>query len=173
MIQGDPYPFGVDFIGEDGRGEGLLEDEVPSAVWQDIKPFHIPSMETFTWIHKRIEKATHVSSYPQQLVIELAKIPDEEFESLLEELPETIGCLSAGYVNGSLLAYKTEPQKSPNPKVVDSEYHDVGYLDPNHGGILKPGLLLECAGIIDSDQVRRGNMLTNSGVKVKKAILIE
>jgi hypothetical protein len=32
VIQGDPYPFGTDFIGEDGRGVGLLEDEMPPAV---------------------------------------------------------------------------------------------------------------------------------------------
>jgi hypothetical protein len=138
------------------------------AVWRDIKPFHTPSMVTCTWIHKRIERTTHVSSCPQQLVIKLAKMSNQQSEYLHEKLPETIECLNAGYVNGSLFACKTGRRKSPNPKVVDHEYDDVDYLDPNHRGILRPGLLLECAGIIDFDQVRCGNMLTNSGVKVKK-----
>jgi hypothetical protein len=65
VIQGDPYPFGINFIGDDGRADGLLEEEVPPEVWADIKPFHIPTIATFAWIHRRIHGATHVSSYPQ------------------------------------------------------------------------------------------------------------
>jgi hypothetical protein len=74
VIQGSPYPFGIEFIGRDGGANGLTEDQVPMAVWRDIQPFHIPNLETFRWIHQNIKLATHVSSFPQQLVIELQKM---------------------------------------------------------------------------------------------------
>ena len=91
VIQGSSYPFGIEFIGRDGGADGLTENRVPMAVWRDIQPFHIPNLETFRWIHQNIKLATHVSSFPQQLVIELRKMTDQQFEEVLETLPDTIG----------------------------------------------------------------------------------
>lgn len=50
IVQGDPYPFGIDFIGEDGGALGFTEDQMPDFVWKDLKPFHIPRLATFEWI---------------------------------------------------------------------------------------------------------------------------
>jgi len=44
VIQGEPYPFGIEFIGRDGGAFGLREEEIPPSVWKDLKPFHIPQL---------------------------------------------------------------------------------------------------------------------------------
>src|SRR5271156_5762224 len=75
--EGGPYPFGVDFIGEEG--EGKLDEDIPSAVSADLKPFHIPSKPTLDYLHSYFPNATHISSYPQQLVVELNRTPDSNF----------------------------------------------------------------------------------------------
>ena len=129
--------------------DGLTEDQVPRAVWRDIQPFHIPNLETFRWIHQNIKLATHVSSFPQQLVIELQKMTDQHFEEVLETLPDTIGCMNVGYVNGQLLSKKHGRQKTPQPRELDGDYDDTDYLAPQNGGVLKPGMLLECEGFLE------------------------
>ena len=42
------------------------------------------------------------------------------------------------------------------------------YLDLLNGGIVKPSMLLECAGYVDDQGVRRGVLMSNSGIKIKK-----
>jgi len=61
---GGPFPFGVQFIGEEGHGN---VDEIalpPSCVAQDLKAFHIPSLKTLRWLHQQLPDASHISSYP-------------------------------------------------------------------------------------------------------------
>ena len=93
---------------------------------------------------------------------------DQHFEEVLETLPDTIGCMNVGYVNGQLLSKKDGRHKSPQPRELDGDYDDTDYLAPQNGGVLKPGMLLECAGFLDDNDVRQGIVLTNSGIKVKK-----
>ena len=168
IIAGQGYPFGIDFIGEDGGALGLTEADVPASVWNDIKPFHIPQLATFEWIHKFIPHAEYVSSFPQQLVVELAQMQNEEFQNVLISLPDTIGCLNVGYVNGPILTKKFARQKAPQPLQSEGEYDDSDYLDLDNGGTLRPGLLLECAGYLDDEGMRRGICASNSGIKVCK-----
>jgi len=167
VVQGDPYPFGIDFIGEDGGALGFTEDQVPEFVWKDLKPFHIPRLATFEWIYKTIPLATHVSLFPQQLVVELEQIDDEQFGTVLKMLPDTIGGLNVGYINGLMLS-KKPARKIPSSRDFDSDYDDTDYLHPDNGGTLKPGMLLECAGYVDEAGVRQGAILSNSGVKIQK-----
>jgi hypothetical protein len=51
---------------------------------------------------------------------------------------------------------------------LDGEYDDTDYLDLHNGGKLKPGMLLECAGYVDDQGIRRRIVMSNSGIKVKK-----
>ena len=168
VIQGEPYPFGIAFIGKDGGALGLTEHDMPMSIWNDLKPFHIPRLSTFQWIHKSIPHVKFVSSFPQQLVVELDQMKDEDFELLLTSLPDTIGCLNVGYVNGTVLSKKYAKQKAPQPGVLDGEYDDTDYLDLDNGGKLKPGMLLECAGYVDDEGMLQGIVMSNSGIKVQK-----
>jgi len=99
-------------------------------------------------LDKSIPQAKHVSSFPQQLVVELEQVQDEDFERLLHALPDTIGCMNVGYINGTILSKKYARQKTPQPCELDGEYDDTDYLDVDNGGRLKPGILLECAGYV-------------------------
>ena len=85
---------------------GFTEDQVPDFVWKDLKPFHIRRLATPEWIYETIPHATHVSSFPQQLVVELEQMDDEQFETVLKLLPDTIGGLNVGYINGMMLVKK-------------------------------------------------------------------
>jgi len=124
----------------------MTEDGVPASVWNDIKPFHIPQLATFGSLHKFIAHPEYVSSLPQRLVVELAQMQYEEFQNTLTSLPDTIGCLNVGYVNGPLLTKKFARQ---NACQSDGEYDDSDYLDLDNGGTLGLGLLLECGGYLD------------------------
>jgi hypothetical protein len=76
---------------------------VPDDVYNDLRAFRIPKMSTFKWLHKRIPNALFVSSYPQQLVVELSESDEETFEQRIQVLPERFGGLNVGYINGSLI----------------------------------------------------------------------
>src|SRR5436305_8081408 len=46
---GDPYPFGIDFIGDTGGGHE--PEDLPDSVRTDLKPFNIPSIVSFAYIY--------------------------------------------------------------------------------------------------------------------------
>jgi len=169
MLQGEDYPFGIEFIGADGGAMGLTEQEMPHAVWNDLKPFHIPKLSTFEWIHQYFSPyVAHVSTFPQQIVVEFHPMTDEEFDNALIKLPDTLGVLNVGYVNGTILTKRLARALQPQPRELDGQYDDTDYLHTDNGGVLRPGMLLECAGYVDEKGVRKGIFMSNSGVKVQK-----
>jgi len=166
---GGPFPFGIQFIGEEGRAGHIDEIErPPSFITEDLKPFHIPILETFRWLHQCIPDASHISSYPQQLVVELKRIDDETFCRRLQKLPTRIGELNVGYVNGSIWREFQARGKSPNPRVLDSTFDDTNYLLSENGGSLRPGIVVECVGNRSESGQVTGTVLSNTGVKIKK-----
>jgi len=101
IVEGGRLPFCSEYIGY--YGEGDMPSDVPDHVSRDIRPFHIPKLSTFEYIHNMIPNATHVSSYSMQLVIELEATNPQVFEKKLMSLPSGIGKLSIGYINRKLL----------------------------------------------------------------------
>lgn len=166
IVVGGRIPFGAEFIGRDG--EAQPPSDVPEEVSHECRPFNIPKLSTFEYIHKLIPTCTHVSSYPTQLVVELQPLPEELFEKHLEKLPGYVGSMSIGYMNGLLLRQVRAHAKAPDPTNVDSTCDDSNYLSPLNGGSLRPGIFLECRGIPTEDGAIDGIMLTNSGVKVTR-----
>jgi hypothetical protein len=165
IVEGGTLPFGSEYIGYYGEGE--MPSDVPEHVSRDIRPFHIPKLSTFEYIHKMIPDATHVSSYPMQLVIELDAMSPKDFEKKLMSLPSGIGRLSIGYVNGKLLVHPSQALlKAPDPTHLEGDCDDTDYLSPENGGSLRPGVLLESKGIMLDDGTNDGIMQTNTGVKV-------
>jgi hypothetical protein len=116
IIQGDPYLFEIDFIGDDGRAKGLLEEKVLKEIWTDIKPYHIQPTTTFAWIHKQIHGATRVSSYPQQTCSRVEKYSDKSFNVSLGKLPGTIGCFKYRTCQWSFPCREIRASKRPNPE---------------------------------------------------------
>ena len=98
--EGDAFPAGVGFFGV--RGEAP-SPPLPESVTQDLRLHHIPSFETFTFLHDLVPSAQHISSYPLQLLFELPTLPEIAFQTLLAGLPKRIGGLTACYHNGDLL----------------------------------------------------------------------
>jgi len=168
MKEGGPYPFGADFMGEASSAKQDHPAAVPSTIAHDLKPFHLPNLTTFDWLFSRIPKALFISSYPQQILVELEETDPGEFEKSLQFLPPRIGSLNFGYTNGPLLYHKSAKAKRPDPTVLDGSFDDTDYLLPENGGALRPGVLLECMGNVGVDAVVDGNTLSNSGVKVCK-----
>ena len=165
VVEGGKLPFGSEYIGYYGEGE--MPSDVPEHVSRDIRPFHIPKLSTFEYIHNLIPDATHVSSYPIQLVVELEATSLSLFEKKLISLPSGIGKLSIGYVNGKLLVRPPQSRlKAPDPTHLQGDCDDTDYLVPENGGSLRPGVLLESRGIPLEDGTNDGIMYTNAGVKV-------
>jgi hypothetical protein len=168
MAIGEAFPFGVEYIGEYGGKEGDDARDVPDDVYNDLRQFHVPSLDTFSWIHRRIPDAVHVSSYPQQLVVELSESDEVTFQTRLETLPERLGKLNIGYVNGDLIYYRNARVKAPNPRHYDSVFDDTDYLLEENGRTLRPGILLECRGAKQSDGSVQGQCYTNAGIKISR-----
>ena len=166
--EGGPYPFGIDFIGEESSAKVNDAALIPESIASDLKPFHIPNLTTFDWLFNHIHAALFISSYPQQILVELEKSDPDDFQKALECLPPRIGSLNFGYTNGPLLHHQYARAKRPNPAVLDGSFDDTNYLLSENGGALRPGVLLECIGNVDDDGKVKGNMLTNAGVKVCK-----
>lgn len=165
MTEGERFPFGLEFIGYYGEGE--MSSDAPEHISRDIRPFHFPKLATFECIHKLIPDATHVSSYPAQLVVELESTSPEIFEEKLKYLPSGIESMSIGYVNGKFLLGPPQSRlKAPDPTHMDGDYDDTDYLSPENSGSLRPGIILGSRGIIMEDGSTDGIMYTNSGVKL-------
>jgi hypothetical protein len=146
VVEGMPYPFGIDFIGYSGKKEGPAPETIPPEILRDIKPFHIPSLTTFEFLYKYIGEAINISIFPQQLVVELELASEEDFDEKLLDLPDEVGCLQVGYVNGTFLSKKQSRKEESMPKIYDGDYDDTNYLVPENRGILRPGVLSESGG---------------------------
>lgn len=88
---------------------------------------------------------------------------DDDFLAHLRMLPARLGELNVGYMNGVFWSDTHACSKAPDPGRLDGQFDDTDYLKPENGGALRPGIILECSGNIV------GNMLSNAGIKVKKA----
>jgi hypothetical protein len=117
-----------------------------------------------------IPEASHISSYPFQLVFEIVPMDVVSFNALVETLPERMGGLNIGYVNGALLAKRHAGVIRQDPSKIDGTIDTTNYLLAENGGTLRPGVLLESrSSQIDGDQAG-GDVVawTNSGVKISR-----
>jgi len=97
LDEDDGYPIDSAFMGEQGAVE---LDDVPPSVIDDMKHFTIPTKASFAYLFHIIPQATHITSYPTQLLIELRRRDDDEFAKLLQTLPAYVGDFDIGYLNG-------------------------------------------------------------------------
>ena len=97
LDEDDGYPIDSAFMGEQGDVE---LDDVPLSVIDDMKHFTIPTKASFVYLFHIIPQATHITSYPTQLLIELRRRDDDEFVKLLQTLPAYVGDFDIGYLNG-------------------------------------------------------------------------
>ena len=167
ILDGDGYPMGTTSMGRHGEGDPSVD---PEYINLDLQPYHIPSFETFKYLHSCVEVAQHVSSYPKELLFELYPVSDEEFESLLSTLPRRFGSMIASYVNGELV---TE-MASRRVKILNPEHgtsgresiiDDTNYLLPENGDKIHPGVLLECSGEVEGIRYEDS---ANTGIAVGK-----
>jgi hypothetical protein len=165
LEENEPFPVGASFMGEPGRKE---VDDLPAHIDDDLKRLRIPSRETFQFLFRLIPSAEHITSYPQQLLVELSRCSDDVYINMLNELPAQVGELNVGYINGSEWFDSYGSAKAPKPQLLDGEYDDSNYLAPENGGMLRPGIVLECKGIRDAAGAVHGAMLCNAGVGVIK-----
>jgi hypothetical protein len=161
---GEPYPFGVDFIGIRGSSKAPT---IPSDVENDLRPCHIPALSTLEYIFNMIPEASHISSYPFQLVFEIAPMDVLSFNALVETLPERMGSLNIGYVNGALLVKRHAGVIRQDLLKFDGTIDTTNYLLAENGGTLRPGVLLESRSS-QTDGYRDVVAWTNSGVKISR-----
>lgn len=164
LLEGKEYPIGTTYMGSPGRGTASID---PDHISQDLTPYHVPSFSTFEYLHSAVESAQHISSYPKQLLFELAEMPDSEFDNILSTLPRKFGSMTAYYVNGEFVYQLASPRvKMPNPELGASGNElivdDSNYLADENGGKIHPGVLLECRGkevngeVVGKDSVNTG-----------------
>ena len=161
---GTPYPFGANFIGVRGSSEA---PELPDQVERDLTPCRIPNISSLEAIFNHVPSATHVSTYPFQLLFELEETDISTFNSKLENLPERFGSLNVGYNNGPLLLKRHAWTIVPNPARKDGIYDTTNYLLPENGGKLRPGIL-ESMTSDENGKSREVRMYSNSGVKISR-----
>ena len=75
-----------------------------------------------------------------------------------------------GYVDGELIKECHGRAKTPNPTFLNGERDDTDYLGSENGGVLRPGVLLECKGKLKDGGIYEGICYTNSGIKVAKNV---
>ena len=161
----EPYPWGTSFMGERGNARA---PEIPAEVRMDLRPFHTPCIKTFEFLFDMIPQAEHITSYSQQLVVELKRSNDDDFIHLLNVLPSKVGGLLVGYIDGCEWFETQARLKIPDPQCYDGDYDDTNYLSNVNGGSLRPGALVECHGHIGPRGNLIGAMLCNAGVQVKR-----
>lgn len=165
--EGGKFLFGVDFIGEGFCAKQDDPNAVPESVVNNLKLFHIPNLTTFDWLFNRIPRALFISSYPQQILVELEETDPVEFQKLLGFLPPQINSHNLGYINGPLVRHKYARAKCPDSSVLDCSFDDTNYLLPENGGALRSGVL-ECVNTVGDDGALEGNIFTNAGIKMCK-----
>ena len=161
---GEPYPFGVDFIGYRGSAEA---PRLPKDVERDLAPCHIPKISSLEFVFNQVRRARHVSTYPFQLLFELEETDVTSFNIEIERLPERFGNMNVGYTNGPLLLRRHARAVVPNPTKMDGTCDNTDYLSPENGAKLRPGILLESHSPKAHDGgTKEVTMYSNSGVKV-------
>jgi hypothetical protein len=168
LLAGEPFPLGISQLGI--PGDGLRLQLPPERKWS-LQPYRIPDHETFELLFTIFPRATHISYYPKQLLVELPTEPEQEFNSRLRDLPTAIESLAINYSNGPYLRILTSRIKQPDSTLGDDGYErvvdDTCYLDPENGGEVRPGVRLECVGVEVAGEVI-GECYSNSGIAVHK-----
>ena len=86
---GGQYPFDMEFIGKEG-GAGVEPDDI----FQDIKALTVPQSKTLPGsIREYLIRSTYVSSYPQQIIVELQLTEGEMFIKMVAGLPGQVSTL--------------------------------------------------------------------------------
>ncbi len=168
LLVGEPFPLGISELGIPGDGPRL---QLPPGLKGSLQPYRIPDHETFEHLFTLFPRATHISYYPRQLLVELESEPEVEFISRLSDLPTAIEGLAINYSNGPFLHTLASRLEQPDPTLGDDGYElvvdDTCYLDAENGGELRPGVRLECMGV-EVDGVAIGECYSNSGIAVQK-----
>lgn len=168
-LEGEGYPTGTTYIGSAGDGPPSTD---PEYVANDLVPYHVPSFETFKYLHKTVQSAEHVSSYPRQL-FELPPMSEQDLITLLRSLPSRFGHLPAYYFNGEFIMRMASFRciKIPNPQLgptgKELVIDDTNYLLPENGGHVFPGVLLECRGETHDGEIA-GKDSANIGVAISR-----
>ena len=159
----DGYPWGTGFLGHSGLG-----NPQPIASNVALRGYTIPSLAEFKQLFLQFPIATHISSFPNQLLVELSLMDDTDFERLLQSLPYSAGGLPVGYYNGAIFDKKcgrvVEPDLRQMPKLICDE---TNYLKNDNGGGMRPGCAIFCPGKVEEGEAI-GACWSNSGVSVKK-----
>jgi hypothetical protein len=172
---GEPYPFGVDFLGYRGSAEAPA---LPEEVERDLAPCRIPKISSLEIVFNYVPRAIHISSYAFQLLFELEETDVSSFDREIEHLPERFGSLNVGYNNGPLLFKRHARVITPSPAKMDGTCDNTDYLLPENGGKLRPGILLESwfskaedhGDTTDENDTDAKEVLlySNSGVKISR-----
>jgi hypothetical protein len=106
------YPWGSGFIAHRGHGD-------PVSIYGDIpqhRPYTIPSLESMTSLANHLPPtATNKSSFPRQLV-EMTSMPEDEFNTVLQILPQKFDTMLIGYCKRSYLSHKASQCLEPTPR---------------------------------------------------------
>jgi hypothetical protein len=68
------------------------------------------------------QPSAFVSSYPNQLAVEMETCDPDTFEKMLIDLPGHIGTMTTGYINEPLLRQPKSRTKMPDPAVSDGQF---------------------------------------------------
>jgi hypothetical protein len=168
LLMGEPFPLGISELGILGDGDRL---QLPPSLKGSLRPYSVPNQEMFEYLFTLFPRATNISYYPRQLLIELELEPEDKFVSHLRDLPTSIEGLTINYSNGHFLHTLASQVKKPDPTLGDDGYElaidDTCYLDEENGGEIRPGVRLECVGV-KADGAIIGECYSNSGIVVEK-----
>jgi hypothetical protein len=127
----EPFPFGVDFIGEYGNGDEL---NLSTAIAGDLREHDIPKIATHNELHGLLPVAEYISSYPTQVLVECLEMSEESFQLFLDKAPSHFGELVAGYVNGTVIRESHSRSKPPAPRTVDGNTTILITYSPSMAG---------------------------------------
>jgi hypothetical protein len=131
------YPFQNLFMGE--RGGGPIPNDIPDEIAQDLRRFHFAKSATRRFLLDYIPEADWVSSFPEQLFVEMEYISHEDFRTLLPKLPPRIGGLDVGYMRGAVIPtrrvgarpvlHRVEPEGDSHISENNEEVHSAPELE--------------------------------------------
>jgi hypothetical protein len=119
LLVGEPFPLGISELGISGDGPRL---HLPPELRGSLQPYRIPEKPTFDYLFDLLPRATHISYYPRQLLVELESELEAQFISRLDDLPTAIEGLAVNYSNGPFLHTLASRVKKPDPTLGDDGF---------------------------------------------------